>query len=101
MSKKPKSVKRIKIAGHWYKVQYKDNLARDNDAAGRSNANKLTIDLDPTGATSHKQEILIHEIVEQLNYRFELGMPHGTISSISAGLYQVLTDNPGILEGIK
>ena len=92
--------KRIKIAGHSYKVKFKPNLYRDNDAAGRSNANKCTIDLDPTGSESHQCEILLHEIVEQINYRFELNLSHDKISILGASFWQVLNDNPDLFLGV-
>ncbi len=88
---------RIKIGGHWYRVEWKKNLYRDHDAAGMSNANKLTIDLDPTGEPSHIDEIFWHEIIEQINYRFELNLPHDKISILGAVLHQIVTDNPGLL----
>jgi len=93
-------MKKIKIAGHWYRVKFKPNLYRDNDAAGRSNANKNTIDLDPTGTKSHQREVLWHEIIEQLNYRYELGLPHEKITILGASIFQVIEDNPKLLEGV-
>jgi len=95
-----KRLKKVKIAGHWYRIKWVKGLYRDHDTAGMSNANKLTIELDPTGKRSHQMEVFIHEVVEQLNYRYELNLPHNTISALGAGIFQVLNDNPGILEGI-
>lgn len=96
-----KRLKTVKIGGRTYRIKYKDGLARLHDAAGRSCASKCTIDIDPVGATHHKREIFWHEVIEQLNYIYELNLPHSTITVLGAGLYQVLADNPGILEGIR
>jgi hypothetical protein len=87
----------VKIAGHRYKVIFKKNLYRDYDAAGRSCANNLVIDLDPTGAESHIDEVFWHEVVEQLNYRYELGLSHEKISVLGVALHQFYADNPDFM----
>jgi hypothetical protein len=39
-----------------------------------------------------QESIIIHEILEALNYHLELELPHRTISALESGLYQTLHD---------
>jgi len=92
------SKKQVKINGHWYRIKYKENLARNHDAAGMSCANALVILLDPSGKKSHIDEVFWHEVIEQINYIHELALPHDTITTLGSCLQQVLTDNPDVVK---
>jgi hypothetical protein len=92
---KPKTVK---IGGHHYRIKWKKNLARREDAAGRSCASNLAIHLDPDGSKSHIDEVFWHEVIEQINYLYELNLPHAQISILGAAFFQVLSDNPKIVK---
>lgn len=37
---------------------------------------------------------LIHEMIEALNYIYELNLDHNVITSLEGGFYQFLKDNP-------
>jgi hypothetical protein len=93
-------LKKVKIAGHSYKIKYKDSLVREHGATGMSSEANCDIILQTGGKRSHRQEIFIHEIVEQINGRFEIGLSHDKITSIAASLFQVLKDNPDLLAGV-
>ena len=90
--------KTVKIGGHIYKIKYKRGLARLHDAAGMSCASTLDITLDPDGKKSHIDEVFWHEVIEQINYLYELNLPHPTISVLGSGLQQVLTDNKKVVK---
>jgi hypothetical protein len=88
---------RVKIGGHHYRIKYKKSLARNLDAAGMSCANNLSILLEKDGKKSHIDEVFWHEIVEQINFLYELNLPHNTITTLGCSLHQVLTDNHEIV----
>lgn len=90
--------KTVKIAGHQYRVKFKKNLQRDFNAQGMSCDTNLTILLDPSGKKSHQKEVLAHEIVEQWNYRYEIGLSHDKITILGIALFQLLEENPNLME---
>jgi hypothetical protein len=89
---------KIKIAGHKYSVRCRKNLIRDFDAQGMSQDTNTSIIIDASGKKSHRQEIIAHEIVEQWNCRYELGLSHDKITTIGTLLFQLLKDNPKLQE---
>ena len=52
-----------------------------------------TIAINSNLQLDSKQETLLHEIIEVLNYNAELKLKHNQISSISSLLYSVIKDN--------
>jgi len=44
---------------------------------------------------------LLHEIIEALSYRLELNLKHSQITALEGGLFQVIKDNPKLLEYFK
>lgn len=82
---------KIKILGHTYGVEVKP-LQFKEGAQGFHYKNCLLIEVDSMIAKSQQEEVLLHEIIEALNYRLELKLEHCVISSLSEGLYQVLND---------
>lgn len=89
-------IKKIKILGHEYKVIH-ENISFKEGTAGMCSPQALEIKIDTFHPESRQREALLHEIIEALDYHFELKMPHNQIVSLSEGLYQVLKDNKGIL----
>ncbi len=83
----------IKIGGHIYRVSTSNTMARDSDAYGSSCGNALEIIIDTTVPEQNQQSALLHEILEQINYRYELGLEHWQITILESALYQVLRDN--------
>lgn len=84
---------KIKIGGHIYKCKLDSKLARDHDANGMSCGNDLEIVIDSTLPVQNQESTLLHEILEQINYRYELGLSHDKITILETALYQVLKDN--------
>lgn len=89
----------IKIGGYIYSVKSSDTLARDSDALGSSCGNALEITIDTTIPKQNQESALLHEIIEQINYRYELKLTHNQISILESAIYQVLQDNPGLFTG--
>lgn len=89
---------KVKIGGHEYTCKTAPFLGRDHSASGRSCGNSLEIEIEETLPQQNKESTLIHEILEQINYRYELDLPHEKISILETALYQVIRDNPDIVK---
>lgn len=83
----------LKILGYDYEVQVIDSTQYNGSNCGfcdsLNNKIRLSDDLSPDMAGS----TLLHEILEALNYHLEIKLEHSQLTSIEAGLYQVLKDN--------
>ena len=86
--------KKIKILTHDYQVNIQDDYIIESDGeTGKCNNYTNTITIAGGLAESSQKEILLHEILEALNYRLELGLEHRTICVLGETLNQVLSDN--------
>ncbi|NMA30295.1 MAG: hypothetical protein GX941_00550 [Candidatus Methanofastidiosa archaeon] len=87
--------KTLKVNGHTYKVIVrKDREIQDGSYNQASSlAPNLTIWIDGRQSLSRQESCLIHEIIEILNYDFEIGLSHEKITQLETGIYQVLKDN--------
>ena len=91
----------LKIAGYQYNVVYEVHRSRDrgvnNPASCNSRAQTIWIDSDQH--REGQESSLIHEIIEALDYHYELKLDHQTIATLETALYQVLRDNKLLKEG--
>jgi hypothetical protein len=87
---------KLKIAGYPYNVEYQEGLIEKEEACGMSSGDKLEIVIDPRLSPEMKMSTLIHEVIESLNYHYELGLKHNVIATLEAGLFQVVNDNPEV-----
>lgn len=85
---------KVKIGGHYYAVKHVENLNDPNDHCGfcKLVANEILINKNGQ-AQSQQEETLIHEIMEAINYNYELKLEHRQITIIASAFYQVLKDN--------
>ena len=90
--------KKVKIGGHWYKIEFKRHLSQNHGAAGTSCANDLKIRIDSNREKSQRDEIFWHEVFEQLSEMYELNLPHPAITLLGSAFQQVLTDNHKIVK---
>lgn len=87
--------KKIKIAGYEYDVIVEENRASERGANSPASIvmthQKMWID----GSQSKEQQesCLIHEVIEAINYHYELELPHRSITVLETAIYQVLKDN--------
>jgi hypothetical protein len=92
----------LKIGGHDYAIRYHEAWgAAHSQTLGSVVFERGEILLDTDPCESRRDETLIHEILEVLNYHHELSLPHPHITTLSEGLYQVLVDNDGFWRGRK
>lgn len=90
--------KAVKIAGCWYGCELNDNLCRDNSCIGMSCGNNQQIVIDGSIPKENQESTLIHEVLEQINYRYELDLEHRTITTLETALYAFIKDNPDIFK---
>jgi len=91
---------RVKIGGHIYNCKVNDKITRDTGRLGNSCGNALEIKIDSTIPQQNQQSTLLHEILEQINYRYELDLEHDKITILETALYQVMQDNPEVIKFI-
>ena len=86
----------VKLLGHKYTFTEQENLARDTKSIGISCGNAQYIRVDNSLPLSNKQSVLLHEILEQLDFLLEINLQHNQISMLEGGLFAVVRDNPGL-----
>jgi len=90
----------LRIGGHDYAIRYHAAWSgAHSQVLGSVVFEKCEILMDEEPCESRHDETLLHEILEILNYHYELALPHPHITSLSEGMYQVLKDNPGWWRG--
>jgi len=87
--------KNLKICGKDYTVQFDPTMATEEgySALGFHRGALQLIQINPNYSQSMQDSTLLHEIIEAINYSFELGMEHKQISALEEVLYQVLKEN--------
>ena len=86
--------KKIKILGHQYSVISDDAyIVNSGGNTGKSNSYTNQIYVCGSLPESAQSEVLIHEIIEAINYRLELNLEHPAICALGEVLNQVLQDN--------
>lgn len=88
----------IRILGINYKVLFEDSEDTGLDAIGKVNQLRCIIKIcNNLNGEQHQKSVVLHEIIEAINYRLELKLNHNVITSLEAGLIQVFLDNPQLL----
>lgn len=85
---------KLNICGFTYEIILEDRKNnRGVNANATCNSNQQKIWIDTNQCEEAQISCLIHEILEALDYHYELELPHKTISILEAGLFQVIKDN--------
>ena len=93
-------IKNVRILGINYPVEVIDmQLAAGNHNAGSMDTTGCKIFVSSSINTpEHQKAVLLHEIIEALNYRLELNLEHAKITQLESGLFSVFQDNPELLK---
>ena len=84
----------IKILGHDYQVELTDNyIAKSGGNTGQCNNYLNIISIGKELPKSSQLEVLLHEVLEAINYRLELELEHPKLCVLGEVLHQVLRDN--------
>lgn len=95
--------KYVKIAGYTYKVISEVGKQHErcaDDPAAMTPTTQM-IWIDSKQSSDAQVSALFHEILEALNYHYQLGLKHNILSILETSLYQVLNDNNFINFKIK
>lgn len=93
---------KLRILGIDYTVSFCDSRQHGNNNFGTHTPGLCAIVVDTKRQTrSHQKAVLLHEIIEALNYRLELELDHDKITQLETGLFSVFRDNPELAEFIS
>lgn len=89
----------IRILGIDYKIIFEDSNNNGMIDIGQVNMSRCTITIcSSANSKEHANCVLLHEIIEALNYRLELKLDHNVITSLESSLFQVFSDNPNVVK---
>lgn len=88
----------IKIGGLKFTVEEKANQIRDNSRSGASCGNAQQITIDKDISTQFKETTLIHEIIHQIDFVYNIGLEHQQVYQLEAGIYAFIKDNPNLFK---
>ncbi len=91
-------LKKIRILGHDFTIKMVDDSLDALRYSGQVRCHQQYIWISGAVARTQQRSILIHEIIEALDFKLELKLEHHVIMSLEAGLSQVFEDNPKFLE---
>ena len=79
----------IKIAGKTYTVKFVESLAD----FGSTDFDKQVINIKAGISDEMTVSVLLHEIVEVVNFSYELGLKHQDITILENAAFQIIKDN--------
>ena len=80
---------KLKIGGFTYTISLSDTMPE----LGTCNPDHLLIKICNNQPVEKKMSNLLHEIIEAINYIYDLDLEHTAVKILDATLYQVLKDN--------
>ena len=89
-------IKSLRILGVDYPVEFSDMMkVGGNGNAGCVDTSGCKIFVsNKVNSPQHQKSVLLHEIIEAINYRLELQLEHEKITQLESGLFSVFADNP-------
>jgi UDP-N-acetyl-D-mannosaminuronate dehydrogenase len=98
-----KNLKTVRILGIDYRINYTDTRKENgSELVGNVDNQECRITInDYISSTPHMSSVLLHEIIEAIDYRLELKLDHEKITQLEAGLIQVIRDNPNLLKELS
>ena len=91
-------INNIKIAGLKYEINLIENLTRDHATLGSCCGNNLTINIDNGLKEDVKRKTLLHEIIEALNFEYDLEFQHNKICVLETALFALIRDNTELIK---
>lgn len=86
-------MKKIRILGFDYTISVEKNTEAVEGRMGLTDFERQIIYINEELTPEMQVSTLLHEILEALNFHFELGLKHKQISCIEAGFFSTLSDN--------
>ena len=85
--------RKLKIGGYDYEIIDEKQGLADNGRFGYHNRNRNEIGIDPDCSEELKMSTLLHEILEAVNWHYDMKLKHDQICKLETTLFQVLKDN--------
>lgn len=82
----------MNIFGFNYEMKY-DHSSRAMDANGRLFPDSQEVQIANNISREQTISVVLHEILEALDFHMELNLEHNKITCLETGLFQVLTSN--------
>ena len=100
---KDSKLQSIRILGIDYGIKYCDQRKQSGAmSVGNVDNQACQITIDSyLNSSPHAGSVLLHEIIEAIDYRLELELSHEKITQLEAGLIQVIRDNPDLLNELS
>ena len=90
---------KVRILGIDYAVSVYPSKQRDSFGLCRHDT--CAIEISDSNSEQYARSVLLHEILEALNYRLELGLEHDKITILEAGLIQIIRDNTQLVKFLE
>ena len=95
-------IKKLKIGGSWYDVEYVDDLRDEHDRklGGRILQNIRVIKIDTDASYQTMLQTIYHESVHGIMWEYAINDVEDLVAPISNGFYAFIIDNPELVRGI-
>ena len=93
--KKRKLPKSIEIGGHTIRIELDDTLGDRGESYGQWHGSCNLIVIDPRYGEETTSETFLHEVIEAINGKTEMGLTHPQIQTIALLLHQALISGRG------
>jgi len=88
--------KRIKLATHAYRIEYKANLQLLEGSCGNVNHMEQVMQFDPSTAKTQLDVAFLHEVLHIIDRQYNCKMDNETTDRLAEGLAELLTNNLGM-----
>ncbi len=86
---------KLKILCHEYDVTLDPSLLEECNDYGLMYAADTTVRIESSLSESVTKEVIMHEILEAVNFHLELGLKHRQLTAVATAMLQVMQDNIG------
>jgi hypothetical protein len=86
-------MKDLNILGYSYSLKTDETIEQMDGNVGLTNFNEKFLQVASNLEDDQKKSVLIHELIEALNYHLELNLEHPQIMGLEVGFHQVFQDN--------
>lgn len=83
----------MKILGYPYTLELDKTSKELGNNQGLCDLQNLQISVASDIPDDAKASVVVHEIIEALNYHLELGLKHRQIMALEVGIHQALSEN--------
>lgn len=97
------NIKKSKILGSYYDVEYVENLRDEDDGhkiSGRIIETEHKIKIEKTLDYQNKLQTLLHEDIHGLCWEYAVDDPEKYVRIFSSGLFALIVDNPDFIKKI-